>query len=266
MFNNLIESSSHSSELRRRGSFFLLTTASYALLLVIAVVVSIHAYDARMEDQSLQLVTMMPLVDLPTPQPEVIASAHSGATNNTNKQRYFERKTAVASVEQPQLTPDRISTTPHPELPMPDSGLIKLGIRDSNPGSGGGLGDPGGSSDGPTRNVSSILTEIGTPPPAPEQKPAPTVIRKKIINSEAISLPKPIYPPIAKQTRTQGSVSVQVLIDETGKVISAKVISGSPLLSHEAVRAAYQALFSPTLYGDRPVKVSGVITYNFVLQ
>ncbi|MGH9971489.1 MAG: hypothetical protein ACREBG_27345, partial [Pyrinomonadaceae bacterium] len=66
MFNNLIESSSHRGELRRRGSFFLFTTAGYALLLVVAGVASIYAYDARLEDQSLEIVTMMPLVDLPT--------------------------------------------------------------------------------------------------------------------------------------------------------------------------------------------------------
>ena len=68
MFSNLIESSSHGSEFKRRGSFFLFTTASYALLFVIAGVVSIYAYDARMEDQNLEIVTMMPLVDLPAPE------------------------------------------------------------------------------------------------------------------------------------------------------------------------------------------------------
>jgi outer membrane biosynthesis protein TonB len=58
---------------------------------------------------------------------------------------------------------------------------------------------------------------------------------------------------------------VQVFIDETGKVVSAKVISGHPLLVPEAQRAATQARFSPTMIGDHAVKVSGVITYNFVL-
>ncbi len=65
MFNNLIESSSHRGEFRRRGSFFLFTTASYALLFIIAGVVSIYAYDARMEDQNLELATIMPLIDPP---------------------------------------------------------------------------------------------------------------------------------------------------------------------------------------------------------
>ena len=86
-----------------------------------------------------------------------------------------------------------------------------------------------------------------------------------VLNSKAISLPKPIYPPLAKQTGTQGTVSVQVLIDETGRVVSAKG-TGHPLLVPEAQKAALQARFSPTLISDQPVKVSGVITYNFVMQ
>jgi protein TonB len=86
-----------------------------------------------------------------------------------------------------------------------------------------------------------------------------------VLVSKAISLPKPNYPQMAKQIRLQGSVNVQVFIDETGRVISAKAISGHPLLVPEAQRAATQARFSPTLIGDTPVKVSGVITYNFVL-
>jgi len=57
---------------------------------------------------------------------------------------------------------------------------------------------------------------------------------------------------------------VQVLIDETGKVIQAKA-TGHPLLVVEAKRAAMQARFSPTIVGETPVKISGVITYNFVM-
>jgi TonB family protein len=75
-----------------------------------------------------------------------------------------------------------------------------------------------------------------------------------------------VYSALAKQLKIQGVVSVQVLIDETGKVVSAKAVGGSPFLTVEAQKAALQARFSPTLLGDQPVKVSGVITYNFVLQ
>jgi len=66
MFNNLIESSSHRREFKRRGSFFLFTTATYALLFVIAGVVSIYAYDARLEDQNTEIVTLLSPVDFST--------------------------------------------------------------------------------------------------------------------------------------------------------------------------------------------------------
>jgi TonB family protein len=87
-----------------------------------------------------------------------------------------------------------------------------------------------------------------------------------VLNGLAVLLPKPSYPGIAKQVGVQGAVNVQVLIDETGKVISAKAVSGSALLKPAAQQAAMGARFSPTRLGDQAVKVSGVITYNFVLQ
>jgi len=87
----------------------------------------------------------------------------------------------------------------------------------------------------------------------------------EILNSKALDLPKPGYPQMAKIARVQGKVLVQVLIDESGKVISAKAVSGPPLLVVDSQRAALQAKFSPTKINGQPVKVSGVITYNFVL-
>jgi protein TonB len=87
-----------------------------------------------------------------------------------------------------------------------------------------------------------------------------------VITGLAVSLPRPAYSEIAKRAGVQGAVSVQVLVDEAGRVVSAKVVSGHPLLIVEAQRAALQARFSPTKLGDQPVKVSGVITYNFVLS
>jgi periplasmic protein TonB len=61
-------------------------------------------------------------------------------------------------------------------------------------------------------------------------------------------------------------VTVQVLVDEAGNVISAQAVSGHPLLQSSAVAAARASKFSPTLLSGVPVKVSGVITYNFRAQ
>jgi TonB family protein len=86
------------------------------------------------------------------------------------------------------------------------------------------------------------------------------------LNDKAITLPKPAYPPIAKQAHASGTVVVQVLVDEKGNVVTARAISGHPLLRAVAVSAARGAKFSPRLLNGKPVKVSGVITYNFTAE
>jgi protein TonB len=61
-------------------------------------------------------------------------------------------------------------------------------------------------------------------------------------------------------------VTVEILIDEQGRVVSARATSGHALLRAAAQSSAYQARFSPTSISGHPVKVAGVITYNFILQ
>jgi TonB family protein len=92
------------------------------------------------------------------------------------------------------------------------------------------------------------------------------IVSGGILNEKATSKPQPPYPPAAKAARAQGSVTVDVTVDETGRVVSAAAVSGHPLLRAAAVAAAKQAKFSPTLVQGEPVKVSGLLTYNFVLE
>jgi TonB family protein len=94
-------------------------------------------------------------------------------------------------------------------------------------------------------------------------KEIPKTISGGVLNGKATFLPKPPYPPAAKAVRAAGSVSVQVLIDENGSVVSASAVSGHPLLRAAATQAARQAKFAPTLLSGRKVKVSGVLTYYF---
>jgi len=55
------------------------------------------------------------------------------------------------------------------------------------------------------------------------------------------------------------------LIDESGNIIQATAVSGHPLLKSSAVDAARKAKFVPTMLNGQPVKVSGMLTYAFVL-
>lgn len=87
-----------------------------------------------------------------------------------------------------------------------------------------------------------------------------------VLNGKATTMPAPEYPAIAKQAHASGVVKVQVTIDEGGNVISAKAISGHPLLQAAAVTAARQAKFPPTRLSGQAVKVQGVLSYNFTTQ
>jgi TonB family protein len=263
MFNNLIESSSHAREFKRRGSFLLFTTATYLLLFVIAGVVSIYAYDAHLETQNteLELLTFVPVPPLET-APEVLRNTIRPASNSDTLPTHSIRTDLISSTSDPTRIPPQVGTVASDVPPARSDSVLGLTNADPPTPVSSSHGVPGGTGNTPVVDIEP------PPPPAPNPTPVvPKVIKVSVVlNSKALSLPKPIYPPIAKQTHTQGMVTVQVLIDESGKVISAKAVSGHPFLIPEAQKAAMQARFSPTTISDQPVKVSGVITYNFVMQ
>ena len=112
--------------------------------------------------------------------------------------------------------------------------------------------------------ASTVRLESEPPPPVP-----PTRILKPVsggvLNGTALSLPAPSYPDAARRMRVAGVVTVEVVVDETGKVIAAQANVGPPALREVAIQAALRARFSPTKLSGQPVKVSGTINYKFAL-
>ncbi len=119
---------------------------------------------------------------------------------------------------------------------------------------------PGGAGTG----SQSVVME-SEPPAKATPKPLMKPISGGVLNGRALELPAPEYPEVARRMRTVGLISVEVVIDSNGKVISAKAGPGNSVLQQAAVKAAYRARFSPTTLSGQPVKVSGVINYNFSL-
>ena len=76
------------------------------------------------------------------------------------------------------------------------------------------------------------------PPPETLYIAPPQNVNVGVMNSRATSLPKPAYPPIAKQMNASGEVTVQVSIDEEGNVLAAKAVSGPFVLRASAESAA----------------------------
>ena len=119
--------------------------------------------------------------------------------------------------------------------------------------------------------ASATPAEASTAKPAANEDPKPddpqrtprAPISAGVLNGKAISLPTPDYSAEAKAAGAEGVVVIQVIIDEQGNVAEARAISGPRMLQEASVKAAFQAKFSPTLLQGEPVKVSGVIIYNF---
>lgn len=103
------------------------------------------------------------------------------------------------------------------------------------------------------------------PPPSPAPRPILRPISGGVLNGAAIHLPPPTYPETAKRMRTAGVVTIEVVIDEIGKVISATAANGPATLREAAIQAALKARFSPTKLSGQPVKVFGTISYKFSL-
>ncbi len=110
------------------------------------------------------------------------------------------------------------------------------------------------------KEVSKLLKDFNDArnPPRPEGK----TIEGGVVNGKAINLVKPEFP--LNSRGANGFVLVQVTIDEQGNVISAKATCGILEFVQVAEEAARKSKFSPTFLKGQPVKVTGVIVYNFV--
>ena len=267
MFTNLIESSADKSAFKRRSSFFLATVTGYALFLFAAVIVGVLTYDAQVEAQTtdMQLEMWIPPVNSePEPErPRESSPVQRPRQANAPVDRHItepERTEGVSATNNPLLVPKDVGTKASNVPPV--TGRFRIGPQNVDPPSFTSR-EPGcvGCDAAPPKVVETVI------PPLPPTPPKRTVIVSEgVIRGKVLEMPKPIYPILAKQARIQGPVNIQILIDETGRVASAQAVKGSPMLTPAAVDAARRARFTPTKLGDQPVKVQGVITYNFVLQ
>jgi TonB family protein len=113
-----------------------------------------------------------------------------------------------------------------------------------------------------TKDTSSLILE---PPPSVKVTPPSyrLIYKEGVLRSKAVDLPIPVYPMAARSLQAPGEVSVEVIIDTVGRVISARVIKGHKLFHQTALEAALKSRFTPTTISNVPVKVTGVINYDF---
>jgi len=259
MFDNLVESGSHSEDVKRKGSFLAATAGVYLVLIVAGIIAGILMAPAYIDQQSLELTALIAPVPVPqqAQQKEQAKPEKVEITKNVDV-----RKELIAAVDRPDLVPKEIGKKASDIPPVRNNVLTTIGSSNSNavapvaPGTG-------------TGNIvaSQPKVDIKEEPPPPPPKPPPHApISGGVLNGKAVHLVTPPYPAIARSAHASGQVTVQVLIDENGNVISAHPVSGHPLLQAAAAAAARASKFTPTKLSGQPVKVNGVIIYNFVAQ
>ncbi len=269
MFENMVESGSHKQDFARKGTFILGTMVIYTVVIFAIIVASIWYTVDKIESENLELTTLV--APIPVQQQEERPQQKEDKPPEAAKVSQERQVATVREFVDTSMTkpPTEINTSAKGQSP-PIRGAAKGNVDYVPPGGGATFGDPNARGPaGPPSGPAPIADE--PPPPPPEPKPTPTPkppprapISGGVLNGKAISLPKPPYPAIARSARAAGTVVVQVTIDESGKVISARAVSGHPLLQAAAVQAAYGARFSPTQLSGQPVKVTGTISYNFV--
>ena len=273
MFDNLVESTSDKGDLSRKGGFFAGTMVIYATIITAILIGSIFWYDSNLESETLELLTELdtPIQTLaPEPEPE---PDQPKSTPTTTTQEVATRTVLQYDTNTP-VPPKEISTQQVTQKSIPPGVPVRLGSSDSDVArSSGPVGPPGPSGGAVGPPAPPVVAPPGAPPPPPPPPtPKPTPEPKKVVksggvlNGKASSLPQPPYPANAKAVRASGVVSVQVVVSEAGRVISATAVSGHPLLRAAAVAAARNAKFAPTMLSGQPVQVNGVINYNFTLQ
>jgi protein TonB len=134
-------------------------------------------------------------------------------------------------------------------------------------------GVPGGTAGGVIGGIiGSVPTAAPPPPPPPvkqEVKPAtPQRIRVggNVQAAKLVKQPRPVYPPLAKQARIQGTVRFTAIIGKDGTIQNLQLVSGHPLLVPSAQDAVRQWVYQPTLLNGEPVEVVTQIDVNFTLS
>ncbi len=228
MFDTLVESSKHGQENTKTGIYMLVTGSIYAVGLLVIGVATIIYMNPGLADafDVAAMIAPPPPPAAPPPPAPTVAIKNIPVT-----------PTFVPPTKPPEKIPDPATVQPKQVV------AVSHGVPGGVPG--GVLGGvPGGVSKG---------DDPPPPPPPPKPEPTATPVPRKLVVSggvlqgKAINKIQPPYPPIAKAAR-------------------ASVMNGHPLLRDAALQAARRWTFQPTELSGVPVKVQGILTFNFTLQ
>ena len=108
------------------------------------------------------------------------------------------------------------------------------------------------------------------PPPPPPPPPASAGERLRVAagvsQGNLLQQVPPEYPPLAREARIQGLVLLETIIGRDGRVQSARILTGHPLLAPAAADAVLQWVYRPTLLNGQPVEIVTTVSVTFSLN
>jgi periplasmic protein TonB len=126
-----------------------------------------------------------------------------------------------------------------------------------------------------TARILGLLMVLATPlafsatgpnPGLGAENSGPIKVAADIQSLRLLDQVKPVYPELAKLSRTEGSVTLQVLIGKEGKVEKVEIVSGPALLTRAASEAVKQWKYKPTIVNGQPVAVITPVTLQFHMR
>lgn len=182
------------------------------------------------------------LMDAPAPPPEP-PKAQPQPANATVVEAQYQS----TSIQAPSVIPKHIYTPAGPEALRP----ITIADMGEGPGSG---------------SLDNPFSGHGAPVVVERRPAVPAHVSTGVMNGLILRKTVPVYPPIAKATRTQGTVELQATISKSGTIENLRVISGSPMLQQAALDAVQQWIYRPYLLNGQPVEVETTVNVVFRLD
>jgi protein TonB len=145
------------------------------------------------------------------------------------------------------------------EAPVEPDGF---GVEGGVPG-----GVPGGQMGGVIGGIVAANANMNAPlPPSSSGPKVPIRVGGKVRAPKGLYTPAPNYPVIARQTKIQGTVVIDAVLDEDGRVIEARIVSGHPLLIQAALDTVKEWRYEPSYLNNQPISVALIVNVSFVLQ
>ncbi len=261
MFDTLVVSTAQKSR-SRTAKFFLCTSIVYLSAAAVGLALSILLATPNLADTGTTL------------SPQIYFPIGGGRQKPPDS-----RPPSVAPTKDPRSVEslDDIMTNLANPRPVVLRDQLPTGITiDGGLDAPGGDGRPGIPGMPPAIGLSAGPGNVFRDPPKPPDLPKPQRIAvdkgkplpvsSTVLQGKAIERIVPVYPELPKRIGLKGEVSVEVIISPEGRVESARVVNGHPMLISSALDAARRWRFEPTLLNGQPVRVTGVITFVFKLS